>query len=142
MVDFTYKDGLGRDRLRVKKGQSPDNASDDIVLAIDYDNQGRPFKQYEPQIFSNNNGAYQIPQAAWKFSETTFYPSPLSRKHTVTPTDWHTTTYEYGANKATDGIIIDSTNTPYGDGQLFKTTVIDANPDSNRIGVKQKICNI
>jgi len=127
LENFSYKDGLWRAIATVSKGQSPNNANDDLITALEYDKHGRVDKQYEPQILIANGGAYQAPQGTWKYSQTTFYPSPLNRTHTVTPPDWFATIYEYGANTAADGITIDSTNTAYGDNQLYKQTVIDGN---------------
>ncbi|MEM6318443.1 MAG: 3-coathanger stack domain-containing protein, partial [Bacteroidota bacterium] len=124
---IAYKDGLWRTEATVQKGQGPDSPNDDIISAVEFDKWGRPFKQYEPQLLTNNNGAFQRPQNSWKYTLTTFYASPQNRPHTVTGPDWHPTTYEYGHNTAADGVTIDSTSTPYAEGELFKVTKIDAN---------------
>ena len=113
LENFNYKDGLWRTIASVRKGQSPDSANDDIITALEYDKHGRASKRYEPQILVANGGAYQAPLGTWKYTETTFYPSPFNRRHTLTAPDWFATTYEYGANEAADGITIDSTSTAY-----------------------------
>ena len=77
VTDIVYNDGLGRPIQTIKKGQAPDGASD-IVLAVEYDAQGRAFKSYEPQqTSSGNNGAFVPIQSGWKYTETKFYASPL-----------------------------------------------------------------
>lgn len=138
LENYDYKDGLGRTIATLRKGQGPDSANDDIISVVAYDNQGRAFKAYEPQLLTSNNGAYQAPLGTWEFTETTFYPSPLNRKHTVTPPDWATITYQYGSNTAVDGITIDSTNTAYGDKELFKQIAIDGNTNKSIVFTDKK----
>jgi len=137
LEDFTYKDGIGRDIANVRKGQGINSTNEDIITITEYDNQGRIARQYEPQLLTSNNGAYQESQSTWKFTQNTFYFSPLNRPHTVTPPDWFTTTYEYGPNEVADGVTIDSTNTVYDANQLFKQVVIDGN-DNKSISFNDK----
>jgi RHS repeat-associated protein len=91
-----YVDGLGRPMQTVVQAHSPNQK--DVITAIDYDAHGRPFKQYEPFESANNDGSLvEVPQGT-PFTLTTYEASPLNRTRSVTPPDWHATTYGYGHN--------------------------------------------
>jgi len=120
-----YFDGLGRAILEVQIGHS--EAGKDVVKAIEYDNNGRPYKQFESVESPHSDGRfYQIPTTT-PHTLTEYEPSPLNRVEQVTAPDWHPVQNEYGANEVADAVINHSTNGNYAAGTLFKSTAIDGN---------------
>lgn len=127
-----YKDGLGRaiETVLIQQGPAP-HQNDDIIMAVEYDNQGRAFKQYEAQAASNNFGNYVPPSGFSTITE--FYPSPLNRPQQTTAPDWdYPTQYEYSSNSVGDAVFIDgSTFSVYPSGTLYKQTTIDGNDNKS-----------
>ena len=127
IVTINYTDGLGRTIETVEQHQAPDSAHD-IIKAVEYDNQGRVKRQFEPRQANNNNGSFQTPQTTWKHTLNEYYDSPLNRVHKTTPPDWnYPTIYQYGSNSSSDAVKIDSSSTTYNNNLLFKRIVIDGN---------------
>ena len=126
IVTRTYKDGLGRDVQTVNLNSGP-NTDEDIVSGVKYDQYGRVTQTYTPQAVANNNGAYRSPGASWGATTTTYEDSPLGRRLSVTPPDWHATTFAYGKNDSGDNVKVGATSTYYPNGTLTKFTVTDGN---------------
>ncbi len=127
MEDITYYDNLERTIQVVKKGQSPTNK--DVITSIEYDKYGRVTKEYLPVEGTGSTGAYLPIVTSWKHSLTIYESSPLSRKLSVLPPDWHATTYSYGSNTtANDGAITDpKSGSSFAQNTLYKTITTDAN---------------
>ena len=123
---------MGRNIQTVRRNQAP-TAANDIVLAVEYDNQGRISCSYEPKAFANNNGAYQPPNSSWPHTLTDYYPSPLDRVEQSSPPGWTngniyiSTRYEYSSNTAGDFVANLSGTGNYPAGSLKKSTLIDGN---------------
>lgn len=125
---FQYFDGLGRQIETVHKGKA--TGGKDQILAIGYDSQGRPNKNYEPFAGTGSSGAYQSPGATAS-TDTEYESNSLNRVSKVTPPSWAATTTTYGSNSSGDGVLnynfANGTSSPFGVNQLAKTTVTDGN---------------
>ena len=126
---FQYFDGLGRIIQTNQKAWSENNY--DIVQITEYDAHGRPFKVYEPYEIQSSSGQYisgqQVPQGLYSYYTVTEYEaSPLSRKTSVTPPDWHATQFEYGTN----GTLMTIAGVDFEANGLMRQTIID--PDGNK----------
>ncbi|MBK7870723.1 MAG: hypothetical protein IPJ74_08565 [Saprospiraceae bacterium] len=119
---FQYIDGLARPIQTVEKAYSEDDK--DIVKALVYDKQGRPYKQYDPFESAGTTGAFvsSIPSTA-DSTITKFEASPLNRVDSVTPPSWYATTTAYGNNTGS----ITAAGITYPAGSLMTTTVTDPN---------------
>lgn len=137
----SYLDGLGRPIQTVAKKQGP-SASEDVIVAQEYDKYGRVYRTYEPFSIANNSGAYQTPSTSWGYTTITYESSPLSRQKSITPPGWSATTYSYGTNtSATDGVKIQGGSGDYPVNTLTKLTTTDGNGNKlieffDRIGRK------
>ena len=122
-----FMDGLGRTIQTNLVAQTQD-ASQDIIFAIEFDKQGRAYKSFEP-IALNTTGLFQNPSIfSGAHSSSTYEASPLNRVTSSTHSDWHPSTFQYGANISTDNVIKDHTTTSYYPiNELRKHIVIDAN---------------
>jgi RHS repeat-associated protein len=96
-----YMDGLGRPVQNVALTNSPNNK--DVISVIEYDNQGREFKKYDPfeSTFTNGSFVANLPTTQ-PFTRLDYEPSPLSRTWKVTPPGWLPTITEYGSNAANE----------------------------------------
>ncbi|MEO1519101.1 MAG: DUF6443 domain-containing protein, partial [Bacteroidota bacterium] len=108
----------------VQRQHSPDQK--DVVTAMEYDNQGRVFKQYVPFESANDDGSYTAVPANTKYTIMAFEPSPLNRSISATPPSWYATTTAYKVNEATEVLNL-NTNNYYAAGELSKTVVTDPN---------------
>jgi hypothetical protein len=79
---FQYLDGLGRKVQTVKQKYSPDRK--DVVLAIKYDEYGRPVREYEPYESNAATGERVAIPPGTPFSLTAYEPLPLNRKSSTT----------------------------------------------------------
>ncbi|MFZ1750710.1 MAG: DUF6443 domain-containing protein, partial [Saprospiraceae bacterium] len=129
--NITYTDKLGRKVASVAIKGSP--ALKDLLTAYEYDNQGRLIKEYLPVETIYNDGTYIPPGSTsvtsgqvWKYSETKYEASPLSRVTETIAPDWYATKYEYGLNSSGDAITAQTGGT-YAANKLIKATVIDGN---------------
>lgn len=99
-----YFDGLGRPIQSVAVANSP--TSKDVVSAVDYDNQGREWKKYEPYESLNSNGNFVAVPTGQLFTKLEYEPSPLSRIWKVTAADLNwagkPTITEYSGNSANE----------------------------------------
>ncbi len=120
-----YFDGLGRAILSVQIGHSEDGK--DVVTAIEYDNNGRPFKQYESVESPYSDGRFYEVHQDSSHTLNEYELSPLNRVKQVTAPDWHPTQNEYGANVVGDAVTNHNTGGTYAANTLFKNTVIDGN---------------
>lgn len=125
--DKQYLDGLGRPTAGIKVAYSPTN--DDVVTFTKYDEQGRPFKVYEPFESDETNGDYEEPIPSGNFhpfTETTYEASPLNRVRTVRPPNWTSvTTTTYGVHPSNFIIHPAGNNENYPANSLLTTTVAD-----------------
>ncbi len=99
--DFQYFDGLGRPIQLVSKEASPIDKKD-IITAMDYDEEGRSIKSYEPFKTATANGAYTTVPVGTKFTATTFEASLLNRPLSNTPPDWYPSNQIYASNNSSD----------------------------------------
>ena len=99
---FQYLDGLGRAVQTVKQKYSPDRK--DVVLAIKYDEYGRPVREYEPFESTATTGERVAIPSGTPFSLTAYEPSPLNRKSSTTAPEWYPMQYGYGHLSITDTI--------------------------------------
>ena len=122
-----FMDGLGRTIQTNLVAQTQDGTQD-IIFAIEYDKLGRGYKSFEP-IALNTTGSFQNPSIfSGAHSSSTYEASPLNRVISSTHSDWHPSTFRYGANISTDNVIKNhSTSSYYPVNELRKHTVIDAN---------------
>jgi RHS repeat-associated protein len=92
-----YLDGLGRLVQNVAIANSL-NAKD-VISVVEYDNQGREFKKYDPFESAVSTGAFvaTIP-ILQPFTKMEYEASPLSRMWKTTPPNWQPTFMEYGTN--------------------------------------------
>jgi RHS repeat-associated protein len=119
-----YMDGLGRSLQTVKKGWAP-NATDVVVGAVSYDNQGRVTKEFTPFTGGNNTGNFTTIPTSQKFTAFTYESSPLNRVLTTTPPDWYATTSVYGTNIANEVEFFNGTSGSfYPAGVLVKNTTV------------------
>ena len=95
--DIDYLDGLGRKVQTVRKNQSQ-SSNRDIVLAVEYDKQGRIARKYEPLLSTLTSGNYVTVTSGSDHTLSTYEPSPLNRISKVTPPFLGTTDYSYGTN--------------------------------------------
>ncbi|WP_025743445.1 DUF6443 domain-containing protein [Aquimarina pacifica] len=127
LESIQYIDGLGRPKLSVEKGTSPNQK--DIVTPIIYDDFGRQVKDYLPYEASNGTGIYRssaVNEAASfyntteyenttnPYSEKLFEASPLSRvlKQAAPGSDWalgngHEIEFDYQTNGLNEVIRFD-----------------------------------
>ncbi len=105
-----YLDGLGRPVQNVAVANSPNLK--DVISVIEYDNQGREFKKYDPFESTKINGAYEtiIPNLQ-PFAKMEYDSSPLNRIRKTTPPGWQPTYTEYATNLTGDAY--DMTGTAY-----------------------------
>ncbi|MFZ1560890.1 MAG: DUF6443 domain-containing protein, partial [Saprospiraceae bacterium] len=129
--NITYSDKLGRKVASIAIKGSP--TQKDVITCYEYDNQGRLIKEYLPVETIYNDGTYIAPGSTsitagqvWKFAETKYEASPLSRVTETIAPDWYATKYEYGLNTSTDAVAI-QTGGSYSANTLIKATVIDGN---------------
>ncbi len=118
-----YLDGLGRPVQNVAVANSPNLK--DVISVIEYDNQGREYKKYDPFESANTTGAF-VPTVpvSQPFSKMEYEASPLSRIWKTTPPNWQPTITEYGTNATYDAY--DMTGTGYyAANTLHKVTVTD-----------------
>ncbi len=117
--NWQYLDGLGRPLQTVQRRHGH-NEQDVITGAVEYDNQGRVVKQYEPFGGSYNLGTFINPSGQ-DYTLTEYYDDPLNRIHKITPPSWYATTYEYGNNTAS----ISAGGVSYSAASLNTTTLTD-----------------
>ena len=120
-----YFDGLGKAILEVQIGHSENGK--DVVSAIEYDNNGRPYKQYEAVESPHSDGRFYQPPTSTPHTLTEYEASSLNRVKQVMAPDWHATQAEYGANTTADAVKNQDTGGNYPAGTLFKNTTIDGN---------------
>ncbi|MEM6318855.1 MAG: DUF6443 domain-containing protein, partial [Bacteroidota bacterium] len=120
-----YFDGLGRAILEVQIAHSENGK--DVVKAIEYDNNGRPHKQFEAVESPHSDGRFYQPPSSTPYTLTEYEASPLNRPKRVTGPDWHPTQTEYGTNALSDAVINHATGGTYPSGTLYKTVEIDGN---------------
>ncbi|MEM6316118.1 MAG: DUF6443 domain-containing protein [Bacteroidota bacterium] len=120
-----YFDGLGRAILEVQIAHSENGK--DVVTAIEYDNNGRPYKQFEAVESPHSDGRFYQPPSNTPHTLTEYEASPLNRPKRVTSPDWHPTETEYGTNALSDAVINHATGGTYPSGTLYKTVEIDGN---------------
>lgn len=131
--NISYMDKLGRKVADVAVKASPNQL--DVITCYVYDSLGRLVKEYLPVETTNNTGAYIYPGSTgvitngqvWKYKETKYESSPLSRVKEVIPPDWYATKYDYGLNVSSDNVLKQKGSTTYGIGELIKETVTDGN---------------
>lgn len=114
-----YFDGLGRAIQTVSEDQGP-TSNEDIVIATEYDSQGRVLHTYEAKAIDGNNGSFQSYASLDTIDRVvySYEPSPLNRPTSMTHTGFdHPSTTTYGANA--------STYLGYPAFSLFKQTEID-----------------
>ena len=133
----TFKDGLGRDIQTILKNQGTASTYD-VVIATEYDNQGRVKRSYEAKEYNYNYGNYKTPNSSWPHTLHEYYSSPLNRKHKVTPPGWYATIYNYGANSSGDAVKIDGGSSSYGANLLVKQTVEDGNGNKSIVFTDKK----
>lgn len=125
---FQYFDGLGRQIETVYKGKA--TGGKDQVLAIGYDSQGRPNKNYELFAGSGSSGAYQSPGAT-VYTLTEYESNSLNRVSKVTPPSWAATTTTYGTNSSGDAVLnynfTNGGSSPFGANLLAKAIATDGN---------------
>lgn len=125
---FQYFDGLGRQIETVHKGKA--TGGKDQILAIGYDSQGRPNKNYEPFAGTGSSGAYQSPGATAS-TDTEYESNSLNRVSKVTPPSWAATTTTYGSNTSGDAVrnynFLTGAFTTFAANLLAKVTVTDGN---------------
>lgn len=134
--NITYSDKLGRKVAIVAIKGSP--SQKDVITCYEYDNQGRLIKEYLPVETVYNDGTYIAPGSTnitsgqvWKFTETKYEASPLSRIKETIPPDWnYPTKREYALNLTSDNVLHQSGST-YALNKLIKTTEIDGNGNRN-----------
>jgi RHS repeat-associated protein len=125
-----YKDGLGRDIVQVSRNVGP-NSNEDIITGVEYDKFGRVVRSYEPYARANNFGNYRATSSSRDHTLHAYETSPLSRKTTVTPPDWHATIFNYGTNASSDQVKKDGTSSYYPAGTLMKQITTD--PNGNKL---------
>ena len=104
-----YMDGLGRPIQSVALANSPNGY--DVISAIDYDNQGREFKKYDP--FENTNsttGSFATVPTNQLYTKLEYEPTPLNRTWRVTPPNWQPTITDYGTNTASEAYDMTGSN--------------------------------
>jgi len=126
LVGKQYKDGLGRDIVSVRRNAGP-NSNEDIITGMEYDKFGRVIRSYEPYARSNNYGNYRSTSSSRDHTLHSYEASPLSRKLSITPPDWHATNFSYGTNASSDQVKKDDTTSYYSPGTLMKNTIVDGN---------------
>ena len=96
-------DGLGRPVQSVAVANSP--AYKDVISVVEYDNQGREFKKYDPFESANATGAF-VPTASMPtnhpYTKLEYEASPLSRTSIVTPPGWLSTVTTHGTNTSNE----------------------------------------
>ncbi|MEM9886687.1 MAG: DUF6443 domain-containing protein [Bacteroidota bacterium] len=100
---FAYVDGIGRLIQTIERQHSPDSL--DVLIAQEYDNQGRISRVYEPYEISQNTGAFVDPIplfAQQRYTETRYFNSPLNRMRGTTPTEWFESLMDYESNAANE----------------------------------------
>lgn len=129
--NITYSDKLGRKFASIAIKGSP--SLKDLITCYEYDNLGRLLKEYLPVETIYDNGTYIAPGSTnitagqvWKFAETKYEASPLSRVTETIAPDWYATKYEFGLNSSGDAVAIQTGGT-YSANALIKATVIDGN---------------
>ena len=127
-TSWQYLDGLGRPLQTVDQKHSP--SQKDIITAVQYDNQGRIVRTYNPFETTNTSGAFTAVPSGTKYTLTGYEASPLSRVSTVTPPDWYATTTTYSANAANEVLLNGSTSVYYAANLLSK--VITTDPTANK----------
>ncbi|AEE49720.1 RHS repeat-associated core domain-containing protein [Haliscomenobacter hydrossis] len=128
-----YFDGLGRVMQAIKRQhhsiKGPDGAAygaSDVIVNMEYDNQGRLIKTTRPyQGYSD--GTYYAPPGGTQFTLTQYESSPLNRAISITPPNGYATTTTYGTNGSTITI---PGGTSYSANTLLESKVTD--PD-NRV---------
>jgi Domain of unknown function (DUF6443) len=105
-----YLDGLGRPVQNVAVANSP--SLKDVISVIEYDNQGREFKKYDPFESTVSTGAFVATVPTLQpFSKMEYEASPLSRMWKTTPPNWQASTVEYGTNASNE--VYDNTGSAY-----------------------------
>ncbi|MEM8908541.1 MAG: DUF6443 domain-containing protein, partial [Bacteroidota bacterium] len=123
---FQYFDGLGRPLQTVARQYSP--AKKDVIhQAVEYDEYGRPTKQYQPiNTVTNTDGAYMTPSISSTtcYDEILYENSPLNREIGRQFCDFGqiSTTYSNGG-----GIQNVMTGGTYGPGELYRVDNTDEN---------------
>ncbi len=122
-----YMDGIGRPIQVIEKEHyiNAGGNSFDVASSIEYDNQGRAYRQYEPYNTTNNTGAYSSTYTNQPFTTATYEPSPLNRTASTTPPNWHATTYAYDRNTSAIGNWTIGVN--YNPNELYCATTTDPN---------------
>ena len=133
---WRYFDDISRPFQTVKQSYSGDNGFD-VVSTTEFDAYSRPFKQYEDFEIANTDGFSVAVPASTPFTLNTYEETPLNRSLTITPPNWHTTSFEYGHNTVADGVLNLETGMAYAEGLLNKEVVIDPN-DHKSILFKDK----
>ena len=128
-TSIQYLDGLGRPLQTVEQKYAP--SGKDVVTAVQYDNQGRVSRTYNPFEATTTTGIYTAIPSTAKYTLTGYEASPLGRISSVTPPDWYATTTTYGANSQSDDVLKQhSSSTEYDGSLLYKQTVTD--PQGNQ----------
>jgi len=123
---YRYFDDISRPFQTVKQGYSADSGFD-VVSSTEFDVYSRPFKQYEDFEIASSGGFSVAVPANTPFTLNTYEETALNRPKTVTPPDWHTTTFEYGNNISADAVDSWRLAGNYPEHVLNKETVIDPN---------------
>jgi RHS repeat-associated protein len=120
-----YLDGLGRPVQNVAVANSPNLK--DVISVIEYDNQGREFRKYDPFESTLATGAFVATLPTNQpFARMEYEASPLSRIWKTTPPNWQPSFTEYGTN-ATNEVIDNTGNGYYAANTLSR--VIKTDPD-------------
>ncbi|MBL7818777.1 MAG: RHS repeat-associated core domain-containing protein [Saprospiraceae bacterium] len=131
-----YLDGLGRPVQNVAVANSPNLK--DVISVIEYDNQGREFKKYDPFESANSNGAFVATLPINQpFSKMEYEASPLSRIWKTTPPSWQPTITEYGTN-ATYEVYDNTGNGYYAANTLNKVTKTDPDGRVSKVYTDRK----
>ena len=129
LESYVYVDGLGREIATVGKKQGS-NSLYDVVVATEYDHQGRVKRKYEPKEFYANNGGYQAPNISWDYTLYEYQQNPLNRlrKESFSASNVNTKNYEYGSNTLLDVANYSGSGT-YAANLLTKTSIKDYSND-------------
>lgn len=125
LTTIQYLDGLGRNIQTVGRTQAFDG--NDQVLAIEYDNQGRVTKSYEPFASTLTTGGFIDNLSGKDYTLTTYEKSPLNRPEGIYPAEWQDsarTIITYGHNK---NALINLDADFYPVASLFLTSTKDGN---------------
>ncbi len=132
-----YLDGLGRGIQTVEKAYSDDGTPKDVIKAIEFDGQGRPFKVYETFESSNSNGNY-IPLNLISGSDphtlTLYEASPLNRALSVIDPNLFPTNTSYSSNSSA----ITFGGVSYPANSLMETTTTSLTTGRTRIYTDKK----